>query len=110
MRENLRDELSRLTSWWSVKRSASIAVPPLVCTMLMEVGWKLEAVPRVDGLFMAPTLRPDGSLLAREGYDEETRLLLVGLPKMHRSEEHTSELQSLMRSSYAVFCLTKKIQ
>src|SRR3546814_5707261 len=28
----------------------------------------------------------------------------------HRSEEHTSELQSLMRSSYAVFCLKKKIQ
>src|SRR3546814_9980569 len=27
-----------------------------------------------------------------------------------RSEEHTSELQSLMRISYAVFCLKKKIQ
>src|SRR3546814_6274973 len=27
-----------------------------------------------------------------------------------RSEEHTSELQSLMRSSYAVFCLKKKRQ
>src|SRR3546814_7513441 len=26
----------------------------------------------------------------------------------YRSEEHTSELQSLMRISYAVFCLTKK--
>src|SRR3546814_2547559 len=26
-----------------------------------------------------------------------------------RSEEHTSELQSLMRSSYSVFCLKKKI-
>src|SRR3546814_2610427 len=26
----------------------------------------------------------------------------------NRSEEHTSELQSLMRNSYAVFCLTKK--
>src|SRR3546814_4675746 len=26
----------------------------------------------------------------------------------YRSEEHTSELQSLMRSSYAVFCLKKK--
>src|SRR3546814_3379079 len=26
----------------------------------------------------------------------------------HRSEEHTSDLQSLMRISYAVFCLTKK--
>src|SRR3546814_6116075 len=28
----------------------------------------------------------------------------------HRSEEHTSELQSLMRISYAVFCLKKKPQ
>src|SRR3546814_6227784 len=28
----------------------------------------------------------------------------------HRSEEHTSELQSLMRISYAVFCLKKKNQ
>src|SRR3546814_5240338 len=28
----------------------------------------------------------------------------------YRSEEHTSELQSLMRISYAVFCLKKKIQ
>src|SRR3546814_994495 len=31
------------------------------------------------------------------------------LPKARRSEEHTSELQSLMRISYAVFCLKKKI-
>src|SRR3546814_3504875 len=30
------------------------------------------------------------------------------LPEPHRSEEHTSELQSLMRTSYAVFRLTKK--
>src|SRR3546814_10739411 len=29
--------------------------------------------------------------------------------KLPRSEEHTSELQSLMRISYAVFCLKKKI-
>src|SRR3546814_9581081 len=29
---------------------------------------------------------------------------------MARSEEHTSELQSLMRISYAVYCLKKKIQ
>src|SRR3546814_7657565 len=42
---------------------------------------------------------------------------LVIVPKLHRrplaidparSEEHTSELQSLMRISYAVFCLQKK--
>src|SRR3546814_5706849 len=30
--------------------------------------------------------------------------------RRRRSEEHTSELQSLMRISYAVFCLKKKIQ
>src|SRR3546814_9917176 len=30
------------------------------------------------------------------------------LKQIHRSEEHTSELQSLMRISYAVFCLKKK--
>src|SRR3546814_9790321 len=34
------------------------------------------------------------------------RLLAASL--VHRSEEHTSELQSLMRISYAVFCLKKK--
>src|SRR3546814_4690177 len=32
----------------------------------------------------------------------------IGLQPVHRSEEHTSELQSLMRISYAVFCLKKK--
>src|SRR3546814_3565335 len=30
------------------------------------------------------------------------------IPSRYRSEEHTSELQSLMRISYAVFCLKKK--
>src|SRR3546814_2392491 len=39
----------------------------------------------------------------------KTHLLLVWLPAFWiRSEEHTSELQSLMRISYAVFCLKKK--
>src|SRR3546814_5238731 len=36
----------------------------------------------------------------------EARLVLLDEPA--RSEEHTSELQSLMRTSYAVFCLKKK--
>src|SRR3546814_9118139 len=33
-----------------------------------------------------------------------------GIARSRRSEEHTSELQSLMRISYAVFCLKKKKQ
>src|SRR3546814_8982284 len=37
------------------------------------------------------------------------RLVAFAQPAFHfRSEEHTSELQSLMRISYAVFCLKKK--
>src|SRR3546814_8959302 len=37
-------------------------------------------------------------------------LCLAALYESWRSEEHTSELQSLMRISYAVFCLKKKIK
>src|SRR3546814_5057668 len=43
--------------------------------------------------------------------DERRDILIVTLRKLvpdDRSEEHTSELQSLMRISYAVFCLKKK--
>src|SRR3546814_3800466 len=50
-----------------------------------------------------------GSLLCRGGCG--CHGLLPCLDSLQRSEEHTSELQSLMRISYAVFCLkTKKIQ
>src|SRR3546814_7071483 len=35
-------------------------------------------------------------------------IMVVTTPFSARSEEHTSELQSLMRISYAVFCLKKK--
>src|SRR3546814_1743270 len=41
--------------------------------------------------------------VVRRGLGEGERQLFVV-----RSEEHTSELQSLMRTSYAVFCLKKK--
>src|SRR3546814_8588517 len=49
----------------------------------------------------------------RAAVEEGQQLRPVELPPMaaavlFRSEEHTSELQSLMRISYAVFCLKKK--
>src|SRR3546814_326309 len=42
--------------------------------------------------------------------DPYTQMLIAAVPSLTppRSEEHTSELQSLMRTAYAVFCLTKK--
>src|SRR3546814_2123842 len=47
---------------------------------------------------------PIGELLFEDVYVPEENV--IG----RRSEEHTSELQSLMRISYAVFCLKKKKQ
>src|SRR3546814_2916697 len=50
-------------------------------------------------------------LIVRQGEGElvlvETRQWIAPLKDEMRSEEHTSELQSLMRISYAVFCLKK---
>src|SRR3546814_6548214 len=42
------------------------------------------------------------------GIDHGTDSEFIGCDCATRSEEHTSELQSLMRISYAVFCLKKK--
>src|SRR3546814_3365165 len=54
-------------------------------------------------------LKPHPNLRVKIGHRLSTaRIVLIG--KGSRSEEHTSELQSLMRISYAVFCLKKKTQ
>src|SRR3546814_2863677 len=60
----------------------------------------LETAQRGDGR------RRDDDVLAREARVEP--LADDAFEHQQRSEEHTSELQSLMRISYAVFCLKKK--
>src|SRR3546814_2039492 len=57
---------------------------------------------RVDGVGRYALLGETLDDAAGEAFDKSAKLM--GL----RSEEHTSELQSLMRISYAVFCLKKK--
>src|SRR3546814_5743586 len=56
--------------------------------------------------------KPTGATTARSCRRAATNSQSVPrpLPPAARSEEHTSELQSLMRISYAVFCLKKKKQ
>src|SRR3546814_5195803 len=49
-----------------------------------------------------------GSIARRPNFTMLWSGSMDGAPKTARSEEHTSELQSLMRISYAVFCLHKK--
>src|SRR3546814_3607268 len=46
--------------------------------------------------------------LGGDGAPDEELARLPDIGEHVRSEEHTSELQSLMRNSYAVFCLKKK--
>src|SRR3546814_1774817 len=79
-------------------------------------------VPLSSGLRMIAALEQEG--LVHRAIDEKDRrrslirLSDAGADRMkryfetirRRSEEHTSELQSLMRISYAVFCLKKKTQ
>src|SRR3546814_7147491 len=62
----------------------------------VEMARDREIVRRPPRLAAQPLERKDRDALQRLGNME------------HRSEEHTSELQSLMRTSYAVFCLKKK--
>src|SRR3546814_1518782 len=61
---------------------------------------RLACDPAVASAWAIETARVSGSngLVIRK----------VGSGRSPRSEEHTSELQSLMRISYAVFCLKKK--
>src|SRR3546814_7517366 len=59
------------------------------------------------GVYPAPFLDVMSPSVERLIENYETSLASAESPRF-RSEEHTSELQSLMRNSYAVFCLTKK--
>src|SRR3546814_1242841 len=70
-----------------------------ICNLSIELGAKYGLVAPDDITFeylSGRPMSPRGAL-----WDEAVR---------DRSEEHTSELQSLMRTSYAVFCLKKKKQ
>src|SRR3546814_8061049 len=67
-----------------------------------------EGGERIDELVQALPIAPqtsDGAVERRRGQQGEPEH-----GSEPRSEEHTSELQSLMRISYAVFCLKKKKQ
>src|SRR3546814_4487041 len=75
-----------------------------------SIGWSSGPRNWVNLLRRCPSLLRESQ---RPGWLWETNWALgrlVGSIKhrVYRSEEHTSELQSLMRISYAVFCLKKK--
>src|SRR3546814_8129876 len=84
-------------------RSGSAVVLMDRAALFVDGRYTVAARDQVDGdcyqIASVPHTGP-GAWLAEHGRDGDR----IG----YRSEEHTSELQSLMRISYAVFCLTKK--
>src|SRR3546814_9698754 len=69
--------------------------------LLVTIG-----MPRLSYSVGAKIIFADGAFLRRRFAWAMRRRAVPR--KRYRSEEHTSELQSLMRTSYAVFCLKKK--
>src|SRR3546814_716848 len=106
-------------------RPDSIAAGTSVYSVRKAIGAELARENPVDADLVIPV--PDSGTPAAIGYAQESGIPFeLGIIRSHyvgrtfiqpsdkvrhlgvRSEEHTSELQSLMRNSYAVFCLKKK--
>src|SRR3546814_6962569 len=102
---------------WSSDVCSSDLFKGLLCYSAREAAWL--ATQGFDDLLVAyPTVvREDleaAALATRAGttltlmIDDARQIDAAEQIARERSEEHTSELQSLMRISYAVFCLKKK--
>src|SRR3546814_7331155 len=77
----------------------ALAIPPAIAVGPVRNRFEEQPACVVRGL-IDNFERPGGGRFER-------RKLGASILRPHRSEEHTSELQSLMRISYAVFCLKK---
>src|SRR3546814_8889836 len=85
------------------RRSASL-VSSVGTATIVRSDCGTPAVSSRPGKVIAPELQ----VIARSTSAVATSVAGRNEIKANRSEEHTSELQSLMRISYAVFCLKKK--
>src|SRR3546814_2053101 len=78
-----------------------------IVTVEAEPGFEAQGVAgaEADGFHFRLGQQPAGEVFRLISRQRDFTAILAGIA---RSEEHTSELQSLMRISYAVFCLKKK--
>src|SRR3546814_9894923 len=87
------------------------------CIMLSLSMVVIAALVGADGLGK-PVVRALNTVNIARGFEDGLAIVIVAIlldrickqRGAKRSEEHTTELQSLMRNSYAVFCLKKKTQ
>src|SRR3546814_5196099 len=103
---------TRMTRSFPTRRSADLTRAGACQTRILEttVDARLIAIDALTGRPCRDFGR-DGQVSLLEGLGPVAKgyYFINGGPTIaRRSEEHTSELQSLMRISYAVFCLKKK--
>src|SRR3546814_6516118 len=88
-----------LTHSFPTRRSSDLRSPCAETMACRAAGGQPCGTPLSVGPIPVRSNEPEGTAHA---------LLSIGFDDRLRSEEHTSELQSLMRISYAAFCLKKK--
>jgi hypothetical protein len=94
----LRDLMARHAKWvkYDIRKKMNVLTNPpteTAATVLARVGdWTF---PRITGVISTPTMRPDGSLLMSQGYDDVTGLLLVEPPPMPVVPDHPTREDAL---------------
>jgi hypothetical protein len=79
----LREELTRIIRWQALKsdrNGEALPVnthPPAWCVAAIQAREEWPEIPYLVGVVEAPTLRADGSILERPGYDPRTALLYI---------------------------------
>src|SRR3546814_96250 len=105
--------------WWSAPRDLTIHMPPDLRSGSTRKWWEVPPESVYAFTFYVFQQLNRWPTNGEEDYARNLHVLLPYLTpscraflqadfEYRRSEEHTSELQSLMRISYAVFCLKKK--
>src|SRR3546814_9364278 len=113
----------RISDWSSDVCSSDLVdlQRPAICRFRLDIALqrqqRIAEIAEIDSSPRRPRDRPVNQthrlfvppLLVGNHSQQMQRIGMVHHPMQHRrSEEHTSELQSLMRISYAVFCLKTK--
>src|SRR3546814_7306303 len=102
------DTLFPYTTLFRSGGTVGIALLRHVAAYAPDVDWSKVQLFWGDERFVPAEDADRNYRQAREALLETISIPSANVHEMARSEEHTSELQSLMRISYAVFCLKKK--
>src|SRR3546814_3381031 len=100
----------RISDWSSDVCSSDLGCFATPGMAPIIAGYSVCPIIATDDFFILPAFEFRArQLLQEENICPEKLYAHFSSTRMRRSEEHTSELQSLMRISYAVFCLNKTI-